>query len=141
MVELQAELSDARAEARADMAVAPPTDGVIHDIIDDNKDDDIPYGGEQWALLASFDSLPKDTNRRQALAAEAEARSHALAMSRAYLCSDLDLVERRGPEHARVDRENRELEDAHAARDEAVVVAASDRARYHADMTTAKRVH
>jgi hypothetical protein len=62
-------------------------------------------------------------------------------MSQAYLCSDLDLVERRGPEHARVDRENRELEDAHAARDEAVVVAASDRARYHADMTTAKRVH
>jgi hypothetical protein len=45
------------------------------------------------------------------------------------------------PEHTRVDRENRELEDVIATRDEAVVA----RARYHVDMAaaeaTAKRFH
>ncbi|KAK1618181.1 hypothetical protein QYE76_023698 [Lolium multiflorum] len=66
-------------------------------------------------------------------------------MSQAYMCSDLDSIVRRGPEHARVDRENRELEDAIAARDEVVVTSARDRACYHTDMAAAeaaaKRVH
>jgi hypothetical protein len=45
------------------------------------------------------------------------------------------------PEHTRVDRENRELEDVISTRDEAVAA----RARYHVDMVaaeaTAKRFH
>jgi hypothetical protein len=52
---------------------------------------------------------------------------------------------RKGPEYARVDRENRELKDAITARDEAVAASARDRACYHSDMAAAevatKRVH
>jgi hypothetical protein len=58
-----------------------------------------------------------------------------------YLCSDLDSVARRGPKPAYFDHENRELADAIATRDEAVAVAARDRARYHTDMVVVKRVH
>jgi hypothetical protein len=53
----------------------------------------------------------------------------------------LDSVARRGPEPAQVKQENRELADANAARDKALAEAARDRARYHADMAVAKRVH
>jgi hypothetical protein len=60
-------------------------------------------------------------------------------MSWAYLCSDLDSVARRGPELAR--QENRELVDAITARDESVTAVARDKARYHADMVAAERVH
>jgi hypothetical protein len=85
------------------LPTAPPADAVIHDIADADEDDHIQYGDDQQALLVSFESLPGDAVRRQALAAEAEARNHALDMRQAYLCSDLDSVARRGPAHARVD--------------------------------------
>jgi dihydroorotase-like cyclic amidohydrolase len=129
------------------LPTAPSTDAVIHDIADDNEDDHIrfKFGGDQRDLLASFESLPGDADRYQARAAEEEARNHAISMSRAYQCSDLDSVARRGPEPAQVEQENRELADAIAATDEAVAVAARDRARYHADMAAVeaavKRVH
>jgi hypothetical protein len=55
-------------------------------------------------------------------------------MRRAYLCSDPDAIVLKGPEYARVDRENHELEEAIAARDEAVAATTKDRARYHADL-------
>jgi hypothetical protein len=50
------------------------------------------------------------------------------------MCSDLDSLARRGHSPARVDQENRELADAIAGRDDAVVAVARDRARYHAHM-------
>jgi hypothetical protein len=88
-------------------------------------------------------------DRCQALAVEAQARRDALAMRRAYLCSNLDAVACRGPEHTRVDQENRKLEEAIAARDEAAVATARERARYHAALhaveeameAAAKRAH
>jgi hypothetical protein len=46
----------------------------------------------QQALRASFDSLPENDGRRQALEAEAQARGDALHMRRAYMCSDLAAV-------------------------------------------------
>jgi hypothetical protein len=141
-----AELADARTELAAtlsEMAVAPPLQrgpqvaSVIQDIAVNDEDDNIDfllYSGEQRALLASFESLPGDADRRQALTAEAQARCDALSMRHAYLCSDLDTVARRGPEHTRVDRANREQEEAIAAWDKAVAAAARDRACYHADL-------
>jgi hypothetical protein len=65
---------------------APPTDAVIHDIVDDNEHEKIKfsmYDAKQRALLASFESLPWDADRRHALAVETQARSDVLAMSRA----------------------------------------------------------
>jgi AmiR/NasT family two-component response regulator len=82
MGELQADLTEAReelTEAQAEMVaasatlaaapplpVAPPTDIVIHDIADD--DEDVPSrfecADDQTALLASFESLPGDAQRR-----------------------------------------------------------------------------
>jgi hypothetical protein len=59
-------------------------------------------------------------------------------MRRVYLCSELDAVARRGPEHARVDREKRELEEAIATRYEAVAASARYKARYHADLQAAE---
>jgi hypothetical protein len=55
-----------------------------------------------------------------------------------YLCSDLDTITRRGPKHARVDWENRELEEAITARDEAVPTTSRDRACYDADLQVAE---
>lgn len=132
-----AELADARAElaeARAAIA-APPADAVIHDI----ADDDVPVpmrfdcAGDQLVLLASFESLAGDAQRRQAWLAEEEAHSYAMAMAGGLMCSDLDSLQRRGPSPARVEQENRELEVTIAARDEAVA-AARDRARFVADV-------
>jgi hypothetical protein len=40
--------------------------------------------------LASFETLAGDAQRRQAWAAEEEAHSYAVAMTRRYMCSDLD---------------------------------------------------
>jgi hypothetical protein len=59
-------------------------------------------------------------------------------MRRVYLCSELDAVARRGPEHSRVDREKRELEEAIATRYEAVAASARYKARYHADLQAAE---
>jgi hypothetical protein len=132
-----AELADARAElAEARTAIAaPPADAVIHDIADD--DPPVPrrfeFAGDQWVMLASFESLAGDAQRRQAWVAEEEAASYATAMARGLMCSDLDSLQRRGPSPARVEQENRELEVAIAARDEAVA-AARGRARFVADV-------
>ncbi|KAK1605708.1 hypothetical protein QYE76_029381 [Lolium multiflorum] len=102
-----AELADARAElaeARAAIA-APPADAVIHDI----ADDDVPVpmrfecAGDQLVLLASFESLAGDAQRRQAWVAEEEAHSYAMAMARGLMCSDLDSLQRRGPSPVRVE--------------------------------------
>jgi hypothetical protein len=49
------------------------------------------------------------------------------------MCSDLDSLQRRGPSLARVEQENRELEDAIAARDEAVAEVRRG-AHFHAQM-------
>jgi hypothetical protein len=122
MAELQAELAVARAElaeARAEIAAASdtlasspplptlPADVVIHDITDDDdEDDDIPYGLEQYVRIALFESLYGDTDHRHALAVEAQARSHALAMSLAYLCSNLDPSLEGEWSTSRVDPEN-----------------------------------
>jgi hypothetical protein len=57
-----------------------------------------------------------------------------MAMRRAFVCSDLVVVALAGPDHARIFRENRELQDAITARDEAVATAARDRARYREDL-------
>ncbi|KAK1669001.1 hypothetical protein QYE76_057160 [Lolium multiflorum] len=118
----KAELDDARAElAEARVAIAaPPADAVIHDIADD--DPPVPRrfecAGNQRVLLASFESLARDAQRRQAWMAEEEAHSYAMAMARGLMCSDMDSLQRRGPSPARVEQENRELEAAFAARDE-----------------------
>jgi hypothetical protein len=89
-----AELADARAElgeARAAIA-APPTDAVIHDIADDVPPVPTRFecAGDQRVLLASFESLAGDAQRRQAWVAEEEAHSYAMAMARGLMCSDLD---------------------------------------------------
>jgi hypothetical protein len=123
------------------MAMAPPLPAapsagvVIHDIADD-EDEPIrfDFGDDQTALLASFESLPRDAERREARVAEEEARSHAIAMSRSYLCSDLDSVSRRGPDPAGVEQENLEPANTIAVRDEEVVTTAREKACYHADM-------
>jgi hypothetical protein len=67
------------AAARVVMVVAA-TDAVIH-VIDDEDDNgtgffpgDVDVSDVQRALLASFESLPEGVGRRQALAAEAQAR-------------------------------------------------------------------
>ncbi|KAM0892637.1 hypothetical protein ACQ4PT_025627 [Festuca glaucescens] len=130
IADARAELADARAalaEARAAMAAppaAPPADAVIHDIADD--DAPVPgrfeCAGDQFVLVASFETLAGDALRRQAWAAEEEAQSYAVAMARGYMCSDLDSLQRRGPSPARVEQENRELAGAIAARDEAAGV-------------------
>jgi hypothetical protein len=68
---------------------AQPTDAIIHDIADDDEDDNIefiPYDAEKRTLLASFESLLGDADRCQW---RKLARSDALAMRRGYLCSDL----------------------------------------------------
>jgi hypothetical protein len=56
------------------------------------------------------------------------------------MCSDLDSLQRRGPSPARVDQENRELEDAIAARDEEVAKVARDRAHFHAQLAALEAV-
>ncbi|KAM0892633.1 hypothetical protein ACQ4PT_025627 [Festuca glaucescens] len=82
---------------------APPADAVIHDIADD--DAPVPgrfeCAGDQFVLVASFETLAGDALRRQAWAAEEEAQSYAVAMARGYMCSDLDSLQRRGPSPAR----------------------------------------
>nr|XP_051207341.1 uncharacterized protein LOC127323208 [Lolium perenne] len=55
-------------------------------------------------------------------------------MTRGYMCSDLNSLQRRGPSPARVEQENRELAGAVAARDEAVAEVGRDRARFHAQL-------
>jgi hypothetical protein len=91
-------------------------------------------------LIALFESLPPDVDLRHALAAEAQARGDALAMRRAYVRSDLAAFTWRVRERTRIDRENRELEDATVVRDEVVVAAMRDRARYHVDLAAVAAV-
>jgi hypothetical protein len=50
--------------------------------------------------------------------------------------SDLAAVAWRGREHTRIDRENRELEEAITTRDETMSAGATDKARCHADLAT-----
>jgi hypothetical protein len=84
----------------------------------------------------SFEKLPRDADHRQALATEAQARGDAFSMRRAYVRSDLAAVAWRGREHTRIDRENRELEEAITTRDETMSAGATDKARCHADLAT-----
>ncbi|KAK1608681.1 hypothetical protein QYE76_032354 [Lolium multiflorum] len=139
ITDARAELAEVRAElteARAAPPVAPPADAVIHDIADDDVvvPSHFECADDQRVLLASFESLAGDALRRQAWVAEEEAHSYVIAMARGYMCSDLDSLQRRVPSPAWVEQENRELADAITARDEAVVEAARDMARYHAQM-------
>jgi hypothetical protein len=55
-------------------------------------------------------------------------------MRRVYVRSDLAVIAWRGRNHTRIDREKRGLEEAIAARDEAVEAATKDRAHYQADL-------
>jgi hypothetical protein len=137
------ELVAARAKmvvARADLAVSPPANATIHDVDademdflpDDEEGEDV--SDEQRALLALFESLPRDANRLQSLASEAQARGDALAMRQVYVCSDPAPAAWRGHDHTQINQENRELEEAIAARDEAAKVAAMDITHYHADV-------
>jgi hypothetical protein len=126
------------------MVAAPAVDTVIH-AVDDEDDDDMGFlladevgegaSAEQRVLLASIETFPEDVGCHQALAAEAQARGVALDMRRAYV-RDLATVVWMGRDHTRIDRENRELEEAITARDEAVEAAARDRVRYRADLAT-----
>jgi hypothetical protein len=140
-----AKLAEAMAElaaARVVMVAAPAVDTVIH-AVDDKDDDDMGFlladevgegaSAEQRVLLASIETFPEDVGCHQALAAEAQARGVALDMRRAYV-RDLATVVWMGRDHTRIDRENRELEEAIAARGEAVEAAVRDRARYHNDL-------
>ncbi|KAK1602810.1 hypothetical protein QYE76_037785 [Lolium multiflorum] len=53
--------------------------------------------GDQFVLVASFETLAGDAQRRQAWLAEEEANSYAIPMARGLLCSDLDSLQMRGP--------------------------------------------
>jgi hypothetical protein len=106
------ELAEAREElaaARVVMAAAPAADAVIHAVDDEDDEEGEGASAEVRALLASFESLPEDAGRRQALVAEAKPRGDALGMRRVYVRSDLTTVTCMGRDHTRIDRENREL--------------------------------
>jgi hypothetical protein len=146
MSHLHAELAEAMAElaaARVVMVAAPAVDTVIH-AVDDEDDDDMGFlladevgegaSAEQRVLLASIETFPEDVGCHQALAAEAQARGVAPDMRRAYVRPDLATAAWMGWDHARIDWENRELEEANAARVKAVEAAARDRDRYHNDL-------
>jgi hypothetical protein len=74
----------------------------------------------------SFEDLPRDADLRQALAVEAQARGDALTLRWEYVRSDLAMVTQRGREHTWIGRDNREREEAIAARDEAVAAMTRD---------------
>jgi hypothetical protein len=109
---------------------------------DEHDVDFLPYDNKEGAfvrtkqgvLLASFESLPEDADRRRVLAAEAQARGDAMAMRQAFVRSDLVAVAWAGPDHARIDQENREPLDVITATEEAVAAAARVRARYREDL-------
>jgi hypothetical protein len=120
-------------------------DVVLEDMDDEDEHDIdfIPYDdeegvfvrAEQGALLASFESLSEDADRRRVLAAEAQARGDAMSMRQAFVRSHLVAVAWAGMDHARIDGLNRELQGAITAREEAAVAMARDRARYREDLT------
>jgi hypothetical protein len=125
---------------RAERQAATMADVVLEDMDDEDEHDIdfIPYDdeegvfvrAEQGALLASFESLSEDADRRRVLAAEAQARGDAMSMRQAFVRSHLVAVAWAGMDHARIDGLNRELQGAITAREEAVVAMARDRARY-----------
>jgi hypothetical protein len=57
-----------------------------------------------------------------------------MAMRQTFVRSDLVAIAWAGPDHTRIDWENRKLHDAITAREEAVAAAAKDRARYREDL-------
>ncbi|KAM0856526.1 hypothetical protein ACQ4PT_049071 [Festuca glaucescens] len=163
MADLQAQFAEARAELVATSAYArarlvaklegPPVrqaatmaDAIIDDMDDEDEHDVdfLPYDDEegvfvrtnQGALLASFESLPEDADRHWVLAAEAQARGDAMAMRQAFVRSDLVAVAVAwaGPDQARIDWENCELQDAITGTEEAVAAAVRVRARYREDL-------
>jgi hypothetical protein len=90
---------------------------------------------EQRMLVASFETVHEDAIRHQALAAEVQARTYAVAMKRAYVHFNLAgglCLEGTGP--PQIERGNRELEEVVVARDKVLAAAARDRARHHADL-------
>ena len=127
------------ARTRAAVGVpAPPPEDEEDDLADFGFGDEDAVGvtDEQRALVASFESIPEDANRRREAMAEAEARADRLAMRRAFVYSDLTAVAWQGQDHRRIDRENREIEDVIAGRDSAGAAATRDRERYHVELAS-----
>ena len=90
----RAEMARTRAPlARLPVPASPPEDKE-DDLADFDFGDEDAVGvtDEQRALVASFESVPEDANRRREAAAEAEARADALAIRRAFVYSDLTAV-------------------------------------------------
>jgi hypothetical protein len=92
-VEARSQLRESQEALRA---LWPQPTGVVYLAAADDLRDEEAFGviDKQRAQLASFETVPRDANRRHSLAVEEQARFQALAMRRAYEMSALAAVHR-----------------------------------------------